>query len=346
VTSRQKRKRPISQRRRSHKLTIAIIGAGRLGIALGLALKAAGHTINIAVARSARSARRAAALLKTQGTAVGPQQLHQIRASDRSLLGQSDVILITTPDDRIQRIASELAATSELKSNVTRRPAPIVLHTSGALTSEVLTPIRELRFATGSMHPLMSISGEPNQSQPFSGIHFALEGDTAALRIGKQLVRDLGGNSFVIDRQSKPLYHAAAVMASPSVTALIDIAIEMLRHCGISSSQARKVLLPLMQSTVENLANQSPRLALTGTFKRGDIDTVKLHLAAIASERLTDALRAYATLGNRSLTISGVPKTRQRAIENLIAEAIARYEITGRVPTKSKPRASKSPRRN
>jgi predicted short-subunit dehydrogenase-like oxidoreductase (DUF2520 family) len=345
----KRRQREVSQRRRTRKLNIAIIGAGRLGIALGLALSASDHAIKIAVARSVRSARRAATLLKTHGTAVGSKRLGRMHAADRKLIGQSDLVLITTPDDSIAKVAGDLAGISELRQQTGRvksRPARVVLHTSGALTSEVLLPLRELGFATASMHPLMSISGETNQSKPFSGIHFSLEGETAAIRSGKRLVRDIGGNSFVIGRQTKPLYHAAAVMVSPNVTALIDIAIEMLRHCGIAASRAREILLPLMRSTVENLVNQNPRLALTGTFKRGDVDTVKVHLAAIASERLTDALRAYATLGNRSLTISGVPKSRRRTIEALIAQATARYEANDRIPTKRNPHASKSPRRN
>lgn len=316
-----------------------------MGTALGLALRDAGHHVNIALARSSRSARRAASLLKTHGTALGSKQLRQLRSKDRKLIAQCDLVLITTRDDSIRKVASDLAVMSQLRTAATRKPKPVALHTSGALTSDALNPLRRLGFATGSVHPLMSISGEINQTRPFSGIHFSLEGNREAIRSGRQLVRDLGGKSFVIDAELKPLYHAAAVMASPNVTALIDIAIEMLSRCGIGSSPARQMLLPLIQSTVANLVKQNPRQALTGTFKRGDIDTVNVHLAAIASERLTDALAAYTTLGSRSLTISGVPKSRQRAIETLMAEATARYRADS-IPTKRRPTASKSARRN
>ena len=343
--AKEKRKRARAQRGRSRKLSIAVIGAGRLGTALSLAMSDAGHNVNIALARSSRSASRARALLRTQGTALGSKQLHQLRSTDRALIAQSDLILITTRDDSIREVVSELAQISELRAAAIRRPIPIALHTSGALTSESLKPLRQLGFATGSLHPLMSISGEINQPQPFSGINFSLEGNPAAIRLMKGVVRELGGQSFLIDAETKPLYHAAAVMASPNVTALIDIAIEMLTHCGIGSSPARRMLLPLIQSTVANLIDQSPRRALTGTFKRGDIDTVKIHLDAIASERLTSALDVYATLGSRSLTMSDVPKSRRLAIETLMAEATARYK-TESAPTKRRPPASKSPRRN
>jgi predicted short-subunit dehydrogenase-like oxidoreductase (DUF2520 family) len=341
----EKRKRATTSRPRSRKLTVALIGAGRLGSALSLALRDVGHTVNIALARSSRSARRAGALLRTQGIAVGAKQLSQLRPHDRELIARSDLILITTRDDSIRKAAGELSAMSELQAAARRKPKPIALHTSGALTSEALNQLRQLGFATGSVHPLLSISGQVTQDRPFSGVHFSLEGDPAAIRSAGSLVRDLGGKSFLIDAQSKPLYHAAAVMASPHVTALIDIAIEMLSHCGIGLSSARRMLLPLIQSTIANLINQSPRQALTGTFKRGDIDTVRVHLGAIASQRLTNAMDAYATLGSRSLTMSAVPQSRQRAIEALMADAKGRYERTS-IPTKSKPSASKTSGRN
>ena len=346
MTRKSEPRQPANARRdQSPKLTVAVIGAGRLGSALSLAMRDAGHRVSIAVARSSRSAKRAGTLLSTHGTALGLKQLHQLRSADRKLIAQSDLILITTQDDSIPRVAGELAVMSELRAAAMRRPKPIALHTSGALTSEALNPLRQLGFAIGSMHPLMSISGEINQTQPFSGIHFSLEGDPAAIRLSRQLARDLGGKSHLIDGDSKPLYHAAAVMASPNVTALIDIAIEMLSHCGLGLSQARRMLLPLIQSTVANLVKQNPRQALTGTFKRGDIDTVKVHLAAIASERLTDALDAYTTLGSRSLTISGIPKSRRRRIEILMTEAADHYKVKP-APTKRTTPASKPARRN
>ena len=311
-----------------------------------MALTASGHMINLVVTRNGRSARRAAMLLKTKGLALGPQELHEIPLRHRTAIQQSDVVLITTPDDAIPRVANQLAKLLELRpraSSVPLRRPLLALHTSGALTSEVLNPVRERGVAIGSMHPLISIGSQTSRPPTFSDIHFSLEGDAAAVRVGKQLVRDLGGDSFVIDARTKPLYHAAALMASPNLTALVDIAIEMMTHCGISSSRARQILLPLIESTVQNLAREEPRLALTGTFKRGDVDTVRVHLAAIASERLTDALRAYATLGKRSLTMSGIPKSRKRAIETLIAEATTHsLEATMSLPTKRKPLASKS----
>jgi predicted short-subunit dehydrogenase-like oxidoreductase (DUF2520 family) len=286
-------------------------------MALGLALKAAGHSVNIAITRTARSANRAASLLETKGVAVGSKGLSQLPPEDRESFQQSNVLLITTPDDSITQVAKQVAIF--LNGS---QAAPVALHTSGALTSEVLNPLRDKDVAVGSIHPLISISGQSHRAFSFSETHFAVEGDQAAIRASKQLARDLGGDSFVIDTKTKPLYHAAALMVSPNLTALVDIAVEMLTHCNISSTRARHILLPLINSTVENLVHQDPRHSLTGTFKRGDIETVQVHLGAIASERLTDAMRAYVTLGKRSLRMSQISRTKKLAIESLLDQAM------------------------
>jgi predicted short-subunit dehydrogenase-like oxidoreductase (DUF2520 family) len=320
-----KSKRATRRQRQSNKFPIAIIGAGRLGTALGLALKTSGHSIKIVITRSASSARRAARFLETRGAAVDVKGLAQLSKANRELLQQSRVLIICTPDDEIPQVAGELATLldgpGQGEAGRSNRHW-VILHTSGALTSKVLSPLRERGSAVGSVHPLMSISGDNSGAPSFSGIHFAVEGEPRAVRLSKQLIRDLGGDSFVIDTEAKPLYHAAALMASPNLTALADIAIEMLEHVGISSNRARRILLPLINSTVENLVHQSPRQSLTGTFKRGDIATARMHLAAIASERLTDAMRAYITLGKRSLRLSDVPRTKRLAMESLLDQAI------------------------
>ena len=110
--------------------------------------------------------------------------------------------------------------------------------------------------------------------------------------------------SFTIDAGRKALYHAAAVTAAPHMTALFDIAVEMLGRCGLSANRARAVLLPLVESTLANLATQEPSQALTGTFKRGDVSTVRKHLAALKAANLPQAMAAYVLLGQRSIALA------------------------------------------
>ncbi len=272
--------------KRKQKPEVAVIGAGRLGTSLALALHGNGYAIQSLVARSAQSARRAAGLLNEDVQVLAAKQLREVRAAD--------VFLITTPDDQIATVAEEL-------SNL-MLPKAVALHTSGALSAEILAPLSAKGWDTGSIHPLISVSDTTDGRTALEGAFWSVEGDTVALRVGKSIVRDLGGQSFSIRSEDKPLYHAAAVMASGNVVALFDVALEMLGQCGLTRKTARSILLPLIASTVHNLESKDPKQALTGTFARGDLETVKRHLAALTGNK--DALELYRLLGERSLKLA------------------------------------------
>jgi predicted short-subunit dehydrogenase-like oxidoreductase (DUF2520 family) len=273
-------------KKRKEKPSLSIIGTGRLGTTLAVALEGTGYPIRSLVARRAQSARKAAAILTKKAEVLGASQLSSMRSAT--------LVLITVPDDQIARVAAQL-------SRLNYDPKPTALHTSGALSSDVLSPLRAKGWSTGSVHPLISVSG-PNDS--IEGAFWSVEGDQRAVRLGKTLVRDLGGTSFSIRTADKPLYHAAAVMTSGNVTALFDVALEMLVECGLTRKTARRILQPLLVSTVHNLETKDPAAALTGTFSRGDVETVKRHLAALKDHQLVDALQLYALLGKRSLKLT------------------------------------------
>jgi predicted short-subunit dehydrogenase-like oxidoreductase (DUF2520 family) len=293
-----------SSRRQGARKTppVLIIGAGRLGSAMGLALKAKGYDIEVVVNRRLAAARQAASAIGPETMALSALQFSRLTASQQDRLNRCSLVLIATPDDVIGRVAGQLAVI--FKSMSDRSPRRVVLHTSGALSSDVLRPLRSAGFAAGSLHPLVSISDSHSGSESLARAFFSVEGDPAAVRVARSLVRDLGGKSFTIDSRRKALYHAAAVTAAPNMTALFDIALEMLGRCGLSPRRARQVLLPLAESTLANLATQDPAQALTGTFKRGDVSTVQKHLAALKSANLPQALAAYVLLGQRSLLLA------------------------------------------
>jgi predicted short-subunit dehydrogenase-like oxidoreductase (DUF2520 family) len=282
--------------------SVLIVGAGRLGTAMGLALKAKGYEIEVVVTRRLVAARQAAKAFGPGTMALSALQLARFGARLQDRLNRCSLVLIASPDDAIARIAEQLAVI--FKSKSARSPRRIALHTSGALSADALGPLRSAGFAVGSLHPLVSISDSRLGSESLARAFFSVEGDAAAVRVARSMVRDLGGRSFTIDSRWKALYHAAAVTAAPNMTALFDIALEMLSHCGLSPQRARQVLLPLAESTLANLAKQDPARALTGTFKRGDVSTVKKHLAALKSADLPQALAAYVLLGQRSLLLA------------------------------------------
>jgi predicted short-subunit dehydrogenase-like oxidoreductase (DUF2520 family) len=275
------------------KPTISIIGAGRLGQALAIALQSTGYPIVALVARSRQKAEKAAALIvdaRPQPRALGGNQLAE--------LPPTELVIIATPDDAIQETGQKL---SKLWSGEARRTA---LHTSGALSSGALAPLSERGFQTGSIHPLVSISDPVSGAEALRGAFYCLEGTRKAQSLAETIVRDLGGTSFTIKPESKALYHAAAVMASPHLTALFDLATEMLAACGLTKSKAQKVLAPLLESTVNNLKTSNPQQALTGTFARGDVATVRRHLQALSSKEFAEALGVYKLLGLHSLRLA------------------------------------------
>jgi predicted short-subunit dehydrogenase-like oxidoreductase (DUF2520 family) len=274
--------------KRKQKSEVSIIGTGRLGTTLAVALSGKGYSIRSLVARRAQSARKAASLLDADVQVLAAKQL-------RSLI-DADLFLITVPDDQIPQVARELSKINADQKKVT------VLHTSGALSSGVLAPLREKGWHTGSIHPLMSVSAVHDAS--LEGAFWSVEGDRSALRLGKEIVRDLGGKSFSIRSEDKALYHAAAVMVSGNVVALFDVALEMLGECGLDRKTARAILAPLIASTVRNLETKTPEESLTGTFSRGDVETVKRHLAALQNKKLAEALDLYRLLGQRSLKLT------------------------------------------
>jgi len=93
-------------------------------------------------------------------------------------------------------------------------------------------------------------------------------------------------------------------MASGHLTALFDLATEMLAVCGLKPSFAREVLMPLVESAVKNLKTSAPEEALTGTFARGDVATVRRHLAALSRKELAEALEVYKLLGRHSVKLA------------------------------------------
>jgi predicted short-subunit dehydrogenase-like oxidoreductase (DUF2520 family) len=287
--------------------SVSIIGAGRAGIAIGLALKAAAYRIEAVVTKHPATARRAARLIDPQTQAATEAQLAKPNQRQRSLLTRASIFIISTPDDAIESVAKRLAAIFKDRAigphhgASTRR---VALHTSGALSSKSLNPLRQAGFAVGSLHPLLSISDPQTGASLLKRAFFSVEGDPPAVRQARSIVRDLGGQVFSLPADAKPLYHAAASIASPHLIALFDIALDVLSSAGVSRRRAQKILIPLVESTLDNLKRQSPARALTGPFKRRDTATIRKHIAALQSADLRDALAAYALLGRRSLAMA------------------------------------------
>jgi predicted short-subunit dehydrogenase-like oxidoreductase (DUF2520 family) len=243
--------------------TTVIIGAGRLGQGIGTALVARGTSVRFAVRRPGKK------------DLPAPEGL----ATEAATYRGARWILIATPDFAIWPTATLLG-----ELGVVTRSA-VVLHLSGLHDRGALKPLALSGAALGSFHPLQSFGVPMTAASRLPGSYAGLEGDARAIRAGRRLARTLGMTPLPIPNGAKAAYHAAATFAATYVTVVYDTAVEIASEAGIELRHARAMFLPLLQGTVSNLKLLPPAHALTGAVRRGDVATVKAHLAALGPRR-------------------------------------------------------------
>lgn len=267
---------------------VSIIGAGRLGGSLAIALTRCGFSVDRLVTRDGTLNPDVSAAI---ASGVEVSAFSSLQSLD------ADVVIISVQDGEIDAVVQGLE--TKLSSGT------VVLHTSGSLSSAILAPLAETAGASvGSMHPLISFSDPVLGSEQFSKGYFCVEGGDRAVTTAQEMVKALGGTAFSIESGRKSLYHAAAVTACGHVVALLDIAFGLLAECGLSKEDAQRALLPLVESTVRNLGTQSSEDALTGPFARADVSTVERNIEAVSGAGDEDALAVFLLLGERSVELA------------------------------------------
>ena len=288
-----------------------MIGAGRLGRSLGRRLREQGWKIHAVVAQSKASAQRAV-------RAIGGGHGHgEISASVFS----APVLLVALPDSAVACAVQGLCS-----FGAENLQGKTLLHTSGALSSEVLAGLRGFGAAVGSMHPLQTFSGIGIPS--LDGRMFVIEGDPAAIRVARAMTRALGGQPVHLTASNKALYHAAAVISAGQVLALEESAIRIFVSLGIKRREALKALLPLTRQVLENLERVGPRAAWTGPLARGDYSVIAMHedaLQPLPVEYL-DAYRAMNRLAARVLAHD--TDAVKRELAGILAKSVSKSRAT------------------
>lgn len=273
------------------KLRIALVGAGNVATALAVSLRWAGYPIEAVVARSnAASLAKARRLAKKIGSSA-------VRFADlgkyRSL--RAEVIWICVPDSEIAHAAHALADKIEWQGRV-------ALHSSGALTSDELAPLRAQGAAVGSAHPLMTFvrgASFGNSKVLLSGVPFAIEGDAKAVRAARALVADMGGEAYAIRKEHKAAYHAWGMFASPLLDALLATTERVARLAGVRPKDARRRMIPILRQTLANYAALGAPGAFSGPIVRGDVETVRKHLKVLRA--IPVAFDVYVALAKAAL---------------------------------------------
>ncbi|HEV2022310.1 MAG TPA: Rossmann-like and DUF2520 domain-containing protein [Terriglobales bacterium] len=280
----------------ARKPVITIVGAGNLANALAPALVAAGYRIRHILSRDRASSRKKA---RTLARRVGA------RSAVLGAATGSDILWLCVSDDAIRPCAQALSREGSWKGK-------IVLHSSGALSSDELAPLRRLGASVGSLHPMMTFV--PGVRVRMAEVPFAVEGDREAVRLARRIVLDLKARVFTISKRNKPLYHAFGSFSSPMVIATLAMGERVAAAAGVPAHMRRDVMLPIVKKTFSNYLEASAGKAFSGPLARGDVSTIRRHLKALKA--VPGAREIYVALARSALR--NLPARNRRAVAQVL----------------------------
>jgi predicted short-subunit dehydrogenase-like oxidoreductase (DUF2520 family) len=264
-------------------LKLGFIGAGTVGTALAVLLSGRGYKITGVSSRSPASAENLA-------KAVAGCRVFQ---NSQDLADNTDLVFITTPDDAIARVASQVKWHS----------GQSVVHCSGADSTDILEPARKAGAMVGSVHPLQTFAGVRQAIENIPGSTFAVEAEEPLLSTLKDMTVALGGHWIELKASDKVAYHAAAVMACNYLVTLVKLATDLWQTFSIPPDQATQALLPLIRGTLHNIDTIGIPQCLTGPIARGDTGTIHKHLKAL-KEKAPALLSTYQELGRQTIPVA------------------------------------------
>jgi predicted short-subunit dehydrogenase-like oxidoreductase (DUF2520 family) len=263
------------------KENVAIIGLGKAGTAIGHLLHRAGYPIVAVTCRSHSS-------LRDRIRYTGGKAFTSERNAEAASLAQC--IFIATPDDAIAAVCGEITQQGGFKQG------DKVIHMSGAGGLDLLESARDAGASVASIHPLQSFADVEAAVRNIPLSTFGITADEKIREWSAELVRELGGIPFYVSETIKPLYHAAASMASNYLTTLIHMVEETYLSLGLDRDEAIRAFWPLVIGTLTNVETRGSIQALTGPISRGDAGTIEQHIRVLR-EKLPAYLPAYCEMG-------------------------------------------------
>ncbi len=260
---------------RPARLSVGVIGAGRVGSVLGAALAQAGHRVVAVSGVSDASRRRADALLP--GVPVVPPT---------EVLEAAELVLLTVPDDVLPELVAGIAASGAVRAGA------LVVHTSGRYGVAVLDPVTRMGALPLALHPAMTFTGRPEDLARLTGACFGVTAPEPLRPIAEALVVEMGADPQWVDEDARPLYHAALASGANHLATLVNESVDLLRRCGVGEPE--RLLAPLLGASLDN-ALRSGDAALTGPVARGDAGTVATHIAVLR-EVSPDTAAAYVAM--------------------------------------------------
>jgi predicted short-subunit dehydrogenase-like oxidoreductase (DUF2520 family) len=258
---------------------VGIVGAGRVGGALGAALRRAGHEVVAASAVSTSSRARVERMLPGA----------QILAPDE-VIAAADFVLLSVPDDALRPLVAGLADTGAW------REGQLVAHTSGAQGIGVLDPAAARGVLALALHPVMTFAGRPEDVDRLLGATFGVTAQEELRPVAESLVVEMGGEPVWVPESARPLYHAALSIGSNHLVTLVNDALSVLDDAGVASPE--QLLAPLLSASLDNVLRLRDG-ALTGPVARGDVATLRRHRRALA-DAAPQLLPSYLAMARRT----------------------------------------------
>jgi predicted short-subunit dehydrogenase-like oxidoreductase (DUF2520 family) len=261
-------------------LTVGVVGAGRVGTALGAALARAGHRLTGASGRSDASSAHISGRLSG---------VPHRRAGD--VVRGADLVIFAVPDDALGPLVAHLGESGAF------RPGVIVAHTSGAHGIGILHPATARGALPLAIHPAMTFTGAADDVDRLTaGISFGVTAPDELRKLAADLVAELGGTAEWVPDERRALYHTALAHGANHLITLVNEAMDRLRDAGVVHPE--QVLSPLLHVSLDNALAMSDA-ALTGPVSRGDAGTVAKHLDTLA-EVAPDSVPSYLALARRT----------------------------------------------
>lgn len=285
--------------------SIGIIGAGVVGTTLAVALSRAGYPVSVASSRTRASAE---ALCRRVPGCASVDTAQEVADA-------ATMIFITTPDDAIAEVAA----------SVRWHRGQVAVHCSGAKSLEVLEPAQRDGSRAGCFHPVQAFSDVAQALDSLAGTTFGIEADGWPRRCLTRMARVLGGKPIELASHQRALYHASAVTTCGFLVGLTEAATEMWRAVGLSPQEGLEALLPLMETTLRNMAQRGTTDAFVGPLARGDVGTVRQHLEEL-ERRLPHLVPLYCHLGLVAMPLARrkgrITAEQARALEDLLSERL------------------------
>jgi len=255
-----------------NQLKIGFIGAGIVGISLGLALKKSGYHVGSIFSRSTNSSKMFARLISGCN----------IFESYDEVATNSDIVFITIPDDSIKNVAS----------NTNWKSEQLVVHCSGASSLDVLDHPRKQGAHVGSLHPLQAFASFEDGVSSIPGTTFAIEGNEFVRSYLESLASDIGGEVIYLNSEDKVLYHLTGVMMGGMLSTLAASVSDLWRLFGYDREKGVNALSKMINQVGINLRQLGIPNAVAGPYSRGDIGTIEKHLVGL-SDRAPELLPVY-----------------------------------------------------